>query len=75
MGPWMHASEGWGWMLGWHLLGWGLLALLVVALVVALTRSDDGRARQQDAAQILDERYARGEIDTDEYLARRETLR
>jgi putative membrane protein len=51
-----------------------LLALLIAG-IVALMRwmgagsSDRGRART--AREILDERYARGEIDREEYLRRR----
>ncbi len=76
MGPWMHQTgwDGWGWMLGWHLLGWALLVVAVVAIVVAVTRTG-GRDRRGDAERILAERYARGEIDTEEYRSRREALR
>jgi len=54
---------------------WGLLA----ALIVYAIRSGDERrtaaARPEDEAQrILDERFARGDIDADEYKGRRELL-
>jgi putative membrane protein len=66
----------WPWMLGWSLL---LIAGLV-ALVWAIIRLARGGGRSTfdqpgSARTILDERYARGEIDDEEYRKRRETLR
>lgn len=72
MGGW----NGMGWGMGW---GWLFLVLVivgVVVLVVALVRGFDGGGRQRTEAgrdrarQILDERYARGEIDSTEYQER-----
>ncbi|WP_082579473.1 SHOCT domain-containing protein [Arthrobacter sp. Soil736] len=65
----------WLWMLGWSLL----LIVGLVGLVWAIIRlaRSDGRApldRPGSARSILDERYARGEIDDEEYRRRRETL-
>ena len=83
MGPWgeMHDGIGWG---GWLVTVLLLLILvaLVVAVVLALVRSAGGRAGDGGASasvspaqQLLDERYARGEIDEIEYLHRRAVLR
>lgn len=65
----------WPWMLGWSAL---LLAGLA-ALDWAIVRLARGGGQMSDrrpgsARSILDERYARGEIDDDEYRKRRETL-
>ncbi len=55
---------------------WGLIVVAVVSLV----RWNRGEAhasvarRENDAMRILDERFARGEIDADEYAHRRELL-
>ncbi|TAM85215.1 SHOCT domain-containing protein [bacterium] len=55
-----------------------LVAVVVVAAVLVLyRRSDDYRNRQirgSSPLDILDERYARGEIDGDEYKKRRADL-
>lgn len=58
---------------------WGLLIWAVYALVTGATRrpGSDGRGeepRGDDARRILDERLARGEIDTDEYRRLRDVL-
>ena len=69
------------WMWPWMLIGALVLLAGLVALVlfiVKLTRAESftSRSRQlpSTARQILDERYARGEIDDDEYQKRREGL-
>lgn len=76
----MGMGMGWGWLFGLLLLA-GVVALIV--LVVRLTT--DGRPSadrdpqtgtgQHRARAILDERYARGEIDTTEYEERLRVLR
>ncbi|MGH3649198.1 MAG: SHOCT domain-containing protein [Acidimicrobiia bacterium] len=67
MGPMM----GWAWLLFWLLF----LAVLVVG-VVFLVRSLSERAGKpgSSALQILEERFARGEIDGDEFEERRRAL-
>jgi putative membrane protein len=67
---------------GWMMAGYGLIAALLLAAVVALiivvvTRGRnrvDKDATTPTAAEILAQRYARGEIDDDEYLQRRSVL-
>ena len=46
---------------------WGLLIWAVYALITNLTRQSGGGPAGDGARRILDERLARGEIDTDEY--------
>ena len=73
---------GMGWMwLFWLLLIIGVVLLVVVAAWVlggGVTRGDggDGRApgERSRARQVLDERYARGEIATEEYQERLRVL-
>jgi putative membrane protein len=75
MGGW----NGWSWW-GWALMSLSMIAFwgLVIWGVVALSRRPgDARREQQlhDPEQILAERFARGEIDQDEYRQRLQTLR
>lgn len=80
-GPWqMHEWMGWGWGGMWlgPIFMIALLALFVAA-IVALVRwvggsSGDGAERVRTAREILDERYARGEIDREEYQRRRDDI-
>lgn len=69
---------GWG---GWLLMSLTTVAVwaVVVFAIVALfrgTRDSGSRERrpEPDAHQILDERFARGEIDVEEYRSRRSAL-
>lgn len=79
MMDWNHDGVGWG---GWIVMTLSMLVFwgVVVFVVVALFRSAGGtgspdRLRPRDPMEILDERFARGEIDADEYHARQEVLR
>ena len=77
---WWSDGMGWG---GWIVMTLTMLAFwsLVVFGVVAIfrgdreARSDQATPRERDPQQILDERFARGEIDADEYHARQGVLR
>ncbi len=70
---------GWGYglMAVTGLLFWALVITGIVALVRYLGRTDQYRPRtgQPTAEQVLAERFARGEIDEEEYQRRLETLR
>lgn len=73
-------SYGWGHMLFGGLmmvLFWGIVIALAVLLVRGLTRGRDETLSQQrpTALDLLQERYARGEIDQQEYEQRRRDLR
>lgn len=59
--------------------GWMMMAafwLVVIALVIWAVRSTTGSPPRDEnqALRILDERFARGEIDQDEYEERRRVL-
>ncbi len=62
--------------------GWLMMSLLLLIFlaalavgVVALVRSTPGRSQSPvDARRLLDERFARGEIDADDYAQRRDLL-
>ena len=81
---WDHGS-GWGMMGDWGFMGLGLIFWLVilaaaVAALVWFVRSQQGasggRPRLESSAglQILEERYARGEIDREEYLQKKRDI-
>ena len=70
MWPYMGAM-GW-WMLLWWIAGIVVLILLVRVLVRTSPGSPPG---DETPEQILKRRYARGEIDRDEYQRRLEDLR
>lgn len=56
------------------ILFWGAIILPVVLLAGSLSRTGRER-RQKSARDILDERYARGEIDREEYEEKKRVLR
>lgn len=67
-----------GWFLGMgvHAIFWVVLGLLTAGIVLALLRTSSRRAgvTERSAMAILDDRYARGEIDRGEYLERKRDL-
>ena len=69
---------GWGWaaMTISMVLFWGLLILGGVLLFRAVNRPSGGPEAppRPTPEQVLAERFARGEIDEEEYRRRRETL-
>lgn len=76
---WWHNAMGLG---GWVVMTLTMVAFwsLVVVAVVAIFRGDreveqDQSPRGPDPERILDGRFARGEIDLDEYHARQAALR
>lgn len=69
--------DGWGWGMGMGIVG--LLVLLLVVglvtwLIVSGTQRPGSRGGSRSALDVLDERYARGEIDRNDYLERRADL-
>ena len=76
---WWNDGMGWG---GWIMMTlamvifWALLIFGVAAVFRGISEQRPARpGAERDAQQILDERYARGEIDEAEYHARQEVLR
>lgn len=53
---------------------WLFWILLIAVVVWAARGFDSGKSRQPSARELLDARYARGEIDEDEYRRRRNNL-
>lgn len=75
---WYGDGPGWG---GWVVMTllmlafWALLIFGGIAIYRSAKRDDRGAGSQKaDAEQLLDERFARGEIDAEDYQQRRELL-
>ena len=68
---------GWLFMTGTALAVWVLVVIAVVALFRGSRRGTPSRGgvEDPDARRILDQRFARGEIDAEEYRARQDVLR
>jgi putative membrane protein len=76
---WWNNAMSWS---GWIVMPLTMVAFwaLVIVVVLAIFRGDrDNRppraTGRRDADQILDERFARGEIDIEEYRDRQDALR
>lgn len=74
-----HDLSAWGWagMTIGMILFWGLLISVILFTVRALTRAPDraNRSSGPSAKELLAERFARGEIDEEEYQQRLTALR
>lgn len=78
---WWNGGAGW---VGWLLMSVGMVAfwVLVVIAIMALmggvhddSAVRDGRpAREENPGQVLDEQFARGELDVQDYQRRRGLL-
>jgi putative membrane protein len=55
--------------------GWLLIIVILFALFYVIRGKKDFSLSENDAQEILDERYARGEIDEKEYKERSKTLK
>lgn len=68
-------SGGWTW--GHMFMGWGMMAIFVIAVIVVmvlLVRGSGDGGSNSSALDILNERYARGEIDSTEYQERKKSI-
>lgn len=76
---WWNDGMGWGGWIAMTLVMVSFWALLIFGLMAIFRGTADGRAEtrvpSRGTREFLDERFARGEIDADEYQARKEALR
>jgi len=81
-GYWYPHHMTWPWVsgFGWAGMGGWLIALLILVVVVVWVLNTEERGNEargggtSAAREILDERYARGEISEEEYLKMRARL-
>ena len=77
--------NGWGWG-AWFAMGfmmlvfWGFVAAVVIVAIRSWGHRSDGppagaAGSEGDALRVLEMRFARGEIDAEEYTSRRDLLR
>lgn len=75
----MSGFGGWGMGFGWifMILFWGLVLLGIVGLVKWLStgKSNANLPPPKTALEILEERYARGEIDREEFEQKKHDLK
>lgn len=78
----MEYGMGWGWLV--MILFWLVPLFVVIVLVAAAIKylvgggsrtKPESTAGRSDALAILEERYAHGEIEREEYLRKRDDLR
>ncbi len=83
-------GPGWGMMNGWgygygygpiHMIIWIVIAIAVVAFCMWMMRSAcmpgmhrHAMSRRSAGLDVLEERYARGEINRDEYLQKKKDI-
>lgn len=59
----------------WMVASWAAVVAIVVVVVRAFDRSPSRSSQEtRDATQVLDERFARGDISEEEYLNRKRVL-
>ncbi len=74
-----HMGDGWGWWMvmgwAWMLVFWGLVIYGIYALT-ARSRRDEvpGTPPEPSALELLERRYARGELTDEQFEAMRERL-
>ena len=66
-------TGGWAGMV-WMIVFWVAILAVVYLIVRSLGSSESRAGRARDAMEILDERFARGEISEEEYASRRRVL-
>ena len=71
----MHTNDSFLLMGGFMWIIWGLLLLAAVLLIKYLIREDTSSGLNEQAIRRLDQRYASGEINEEEYLLMKQELK
>lgn len=80
-GPGDEYGYGHMWGGGFGMMGGGLFMLVFLGVIIAISviavrwLSDSGRSSGSNALNILEERFARGEIDEEEFSRRKAALK
>jgi putative membrane protein len=69
--------NGWGSMMGGFMILWLLILAVIIAGLVWFVRSQPlaGGQRRSRGLEMLEERYARGEISREEYLQKKQDIK
>ncbi|MEW6740212.1 MAG: SHOCT domain-containing protein [Nitrospirota bacterium] len=75
-GDWMHGyGMGWGWFGFIFMIAfWVLVILGIVYLVKAIAGRGAASSKEETALDILKKRYAKGEIDAEEFARKKRDL-
>ncbi len=68
--PWHYGMIG----SGWGIFIWGIIILGGIVLLVRYIFPQTGSRSSEDPLEILKKRYAKGEIETEEFEAKRKDL-
>ena len=71
---WGETGFAWGWGMGFGMIGMVLFWVLIIFGIVALVRRVSGSSASKTAPDMLNERYARGDIDQQEFEERKRGL-
>jgi putative membrane protein len=66
--------DGHDWMWGMHWGWWIIWIVAIVAIVLLITRSRSASPQRETPLELLERRYAAGEISTQEYEERKARL-
>jgi len=75
-----HMHDGWGWWMVfgwlWMIVLWGLIIWAVYAVITRIEHRSPGQPPRGEptALEILEQRYARGEITTEQFEEMRQRL-